>query len=257
MRRPGHAVGVRPRRNRHRIGLHQHPCEIRVLVAQHQVGELVVQQRVLAAGGGVGYAVQHHRPDPALGRVVIAVGVPADRVIGVRDEFAPRADGGHLDLTDAVVVGEPVAVEPIEAHLMSQQPRNVLVGGDDRADVDDHVRPPDPIHQRLALGRLQGARVVDRDDEVRQPCRTGGELRVAPRPIGGGLVRVERARYRQDRDRGRSGHVTRPSLHVPSSSAGRGSRRAVPPFRDAAFPRPPGPRSRSPATPPSSARPGP
>ena len=69
-------------------------------VAQQQVGDLVVEQRVLPAGRGAGHAVQDHRPDAPLRRVVVAVGVPADRPVRVRNEVAATAVAGHGHAAD-------------------------------------------------------------------------------------------------------------------------------------------------------------
>ncbi len=54
------------------------------------VGELVVEQGVDPAGCGGAHAVQHHRADAPARRMVVAVRVPLQRPIGVRNERAAQ-----------------------------------------------------------------------------------------------------------------------------------------------------------------------
>ncbi len=128
LRGPGDAVLVLARRDRQRVREHQRAHVRRILVAQQQVGDLVVEQRVLAARRRLADAVQQHRADAPRRRVVVAVRVPADRPVRVRNELAALPLVGDRHPAHAVVVGQEIAIEAGQAELAPQRARQVRVG---------------------------------------------------------------------------------------------------------------------------------
>ncbi len=243
---PRDAAVVVARGDRHRVGAHQRADEARVLVAQQQVRDLVVEQRVLAAARRRGHAVQDHRADPPRRRVVVAVGVPADRLVRVRDEVAAPASAPDRDAADAVVVGEPVAVEPRQAELRGERARQVLVGRGHRARVDGHVRAGAAVGERGVLVSRQRARIAHGHDEIARRGRRAGELRRAPRRVGVIGSQVERARRAAGPRRSSPGGagVTRLRQHGRLPASGSASRRGGRPGRGAACRRRSAPRPR-------------
>jgi hypothetical protein len=92
--------------------------------------------------------------------------MPADRLVGVGNELAPLAallGAAHRNRRNRIVVGQPVTVEP-KAELTAQLARDFLVGvSDGVAGVDRHVGRGAALQQRVAFGRRQRARIVQRD----------------------------------------------------------------------------------------------
>ncbi len=194
LRRPRDAVLVGARGNRHRVFAHQRANVGGIGVAQQQVGDLMVEQRIDATFGRGHDAMEHHRADPPLGRIVVAVGVPADRAIRVRDVLAAASLAGDGHLAHAVVVGEPVAIEAREPELRAEPSRNCLVGRARGTRVDDHVGDAATREHRRAFGVGQRPRVADFDDQCLQVNREMLELSPAPALVGPVVVRIERIR---------------------------------------------------------------
>src|ERR1017187_7689634 len=143
LRRALDAAALDARRNGHGIIRHQRAYVLRIQVAQLDVGDLVVEQIVLAARFRAFDAVQQYAAHRALARVVVAVGVPLDAAIGVRDEFAAGAALGDRERRNAVAVGEVVGIEVAQAELQTEPARDLLVRiAPRRAGVDRHVAAP-------------------------------------------------------------------------------------------------------------------
>ena len=191
-------VVAQARRDGHRVVGHQRAHPARVGVAQRDVGHLVVHQRGLAAVTGRLHAVQDHAVDAPLLRVVVAVGVPLDGAVGVRNVGRGRLTlrtrcVGDGDARDAVFVGQPVGVQPVQAELRAQLARQALVGRRHRAAIQRHVGAADALQQRSALGGRQPARVGHVDDQVVDTARLLLQLGMAPAPVGRVVVEVEGA----------------------------------------------------------------
>ena len=198
LRRTRLAGLVQPGRDGHRIVGHQRAHPARVGVAQRDVGHLVIHQRGLAAFASGLHTVQDHAVDAPCLRVVVAVGVPLDGTVGVGNEgrrrpVRPVGGWRHGDARDAVLVGEPVAVEPVQAQLRPQPARQALVGRGHRAAVQRHVGMADAAQQARALGVGQLARVGHGDDQVVDMLRLLPQLGLTPAPVSGIVVQVEGA----------------------------------------------------------------
>jgi hypothetical protein len=187
-----HLARLHARRDGHGVRRHEGADVVGVLVAQEDVGDLVVHQLVPAAGFGALHAMQQQAAHLAVERVVVAVGVPLDAAVGVGDELGARAGRRHRQRRDAVVVGEPVGVEVHQSQLAAEQARDVLVGivAGGRG-VERHVGDAAARQQRLAFGQSQSARIGEFDDEFAERARVAGELPLAPGGVGRGVVEVE------------------------------------------------------------------
>ncbi|EWS64004.1 hypothetical protein Y695_02755 [Hydrogenophaga sp. T4] len=143
--------------------------------------------------------MQHHAFDAAREWVVVAVGVPADGLVGVGDEVGTHARPlrRHRDRRNAVFVGQPVGVEPVQAQLRPEQARQRLVFFDNRAAVDHHVGERAGLQQRRTLVVAQAARIDHVDDQVFHAHGLSGQFGRPPLRVGLRLVEVKRADFRQ------------------------------------------------------------
>ena len=165
---------------------------LRVAVAQLDVGDLMVEQFVFATGLGAFDTVQQHGAHRALGRVVVAVGVPLDAAIGVGDEFAARAALRDRERRDAVIVGEVIGVEVAQAELQAEPARDLLVRvAARRTGVDGHVGAFAALEQRLPLARAERARIAHFDYELGQRFGKARQLVGAPGLICGVVGKIE------------------------------------------------------------------
>jgi hypothetical protein len=165
--------------NRQRIAQHQRAHVRGILVAQPQVRDLVVEQCVLATCRGTPDAMEQHRANAPLGRILIAVGVPADRPVRVGDELAAPRLAGHRHPAQSVVIGKEVAVEPREAELPAERAQDARFARADAAGVHDQVGAPNR-GESAARSAAVSARVADPDGERR--ASGYGPAFVAPAP---------------------------------------------------------------------------
>jgi len=117
---PRDRFALEPAAGCQRIGRRQRAHVLRIGLAQEDVGELVIEHRALTAFDRIPHAVQRHGADAPRRGVVVAVGVPADRAVGVRNELAARSRARVIDEMP-VVVRQVVAVQMLEAELQASR----------------------------------------------------------------------------------------------------------------------------------------
>ena len=158
------------------------------------IGNLVVQQGILAAAGRGRDTVQQQAANLSLRGVVIAVGVPVDRPVGIGDIGAAPLAFHDPQGGDAVVVGAHVAVQPGQAELFAERSGNGLVGiTTGPPGVDGHVGLAAAVVQRRVFCGRQAARVLYLDYQLPDIRRVVRQLAVAPCRVGRPVVRIERA----------------------------------------------------------------
>ena len=127
--------------------------------------------------------MQQHRLDALVLRVVVAVGVPLQRPIGVGDEAAAAVAGrAHGNAGDAVLVGQPVGVQALQAELQTHGTGDVFVGCTVRAAVNGHVPAGAALHQGAPLVGTQDLGVGDIDNQLVHTARPIRKFVGAPAP---------------------------------------------------------------------------
>ena len=208
----------------HRVRLHERGHEGRIGVTHLQVGDLVIEQSVLAAGRRISYAVQDHGPDASVRRVVVAVGVPADRAVRIRDVIAADGLAGDRHAADAVVVGEPVVIEAGDAELAGR----AGAAGPCRSWCRDWHRSPCSRGRSgrrvpaVPRGSMRAGRALRRRGRTGLPDNARASRRATP-------GRRAHCAGRTDRPGDRHGRAAwRPaSLHSPVARAPRSRRRGA------------------------------
>ena len=146
----------------------------------------MVQQFVVTALGGRLRAVQQPGAHLVLAGVVVAIGVPSQRPVGVRDVGMIRGGGLHRDRSDTAVLGTEILVEIEQADVPPEYPQVAL-------DIRNRCIQPEQCkiarlaaaQQRFPLGPGQFSRVPDR---YRLRHAVTGQFGGAPGDIGGVIV---------------------------------------------------------------------
>lgn len=88
----------------------------------------MVEEIIVAAASCGVDAVQEQAMDLAVGFIVVAIRVPGDGPVGVRDVAGVAVVGLDLQGGDGVLVCPGVVIQAAQAKLLTQGPDDVLVG---------------------------------------------------------------------------------------------------------------------------------
>ena len=81
----------------------------------------MIEQAILAALSGAVHAMQDHAAYLPFGRIVIAVGMPFDRAVGIGDiSLALSVFGAYGDACDALFARQPVRIQAGQSELQSE-----------------------------------------------------------------------------------------------------------------------------------------
>ena len=193
--RAGPARGLRGlvRGDGHRVRRHQRLHQGRVLVAEVDVGQLVVHEQALAALGRRTHAVQHEGAHGALRGVVVAVGVPAQGTVAIGDVAAVRAARAHPQAGDGVLVGTGIAVQAPKPEQRGEGAQLLL--GQRAWEAHQAGVGTGAGGAHGPEGRPRAPRVRHLDGERLQRARPGHKLAAAPLVVGFLVPGIEGARH--------------------------------------------------------------
>ena len=172
---------------------------LRIAVAQAQIGDLVVKHAILAALGRRAPAMQDHRLD-AMRRpmeIIIAVGMPGDRPVRIRDIAGPAAAVGDFNSHNAIAIRRPMVFQRLEAEgpakPQQQGVGRVVALRFGRRHVERHVGFFNSRHHRGALRRRGAGGVGDGHHQIVDCRLILAELLIPPAAVGVLAIELETA----------------------------------------------------------------
>ena len=159
-------------RNQHHVFLHQCTHVFGIGVAHQQVGDLVVQQRVLTAAQGRTHTVQQQRMVLQVEAVVIAVGMPVDRLVRIGDIGCVQGVVLYRQRGHRICLRTTVVIEVFEPEATTATARNIRpLGLSQGTDVDRHIGLAATRHQGIVFRIGQFARIIDLDHQLIERAR--------------------------------------------------------------------------------------